>query len=271
MNAFRGLSHCNLLDLSNSLIETIENFTFFAVKNINYLNLSNCRIRYISNDSFKEMHRIKKINLEGNYLININENTYLELIMNFLNSSAINENKNNQIFINFDRNPIKCDCDLIWLLNNKTFLNYVKLPEICSGPKGYDCLKISKFFSIMNNQNLSACSVNTSSVQKLPCDESQIINKNADNEDEGEENITNNEETSTSTAVATSKMTTKAAIHITSKSSTVQQKTTTTPTINLNKNKLVSTKSSNNRNRISLHMLVTILSSLFILKLIDSC
>ena len=98
-HSFRGLSNCNLLDLSNSYIESIENNVFFGARNIENINLSNCRIKNINNDSFKEMHRIKNINLEGNYLININENAYLHLMLNFLNNSATNITIINEIFI----------------------------------------------------------------------------------------------------------------------------------------------------------------------------
>jgi hypothetical protein len=44
----------------------------------------------------------------------------------------------------FEQNPIQCDCNLAWILNKKMYSDAsVTLPEICAGPKGYDCLRIS--------------------------------------------------------------------------------------------------------------------------------
>lgn len=213
-NAFRGLSNCYLLDLSNSFIETIETHTFYRTHNINYLNLSNCGIRSIDDSAFQGISHINNINLEGNYISNITELAYLNLILDYMNYNnntkssltttvkyennkisnelpeetnsiglLYNNVKKNEKFLNFERNPIKCDCSVKWLIANRAYLEYILLPEFCSGPSGYDCLPIGE----LKVNNLAACdSRNTQINDTPPCKnlKTKLNEKNDSNEDE---------------------------------------------------------------------------------------
>jgi hypothetical protein len=245
-HAFRGLSHCSLLDLSNSFIESIEEHTFYRIKNISYLNLSNCGIKKINEAAFKNIHQIKNINLEGNYLSDINKETYLSLILDYTNST-FSETK--EKFLNFERNPIKCDCNLKWLLENKSFLGNIKLPGICSGPKGYDCLTMNE----LSVDNLATCS-NTTVFKTLPCDNLEFkMPQNKINDDSYDDSMDDEiyDELNNSTLVQVQNQST----------STTKTTTTTTtakkfqtyflthpkPKTFVNKNKLVSPKNNGSK------------------------
>ena len=287
-NTFRGLSHCNFLDLSNSFIESIENFTFYGTKNINYLNLSNCGIRSINNDSFKETYRLKNINLEGNYLSNVSEEVYFDLILDFINNTAEKtvdlekiSNKRNEVLLNFDRNPIKCDCNLKWLFKNKTFFNYIKLPRVCSGPKGYDCLTISE----LNINNLATCS-NESMSQNLPCEEREYLNKINNHNDESYDESLNDDEsyeelyngtlvkqTSTSKKTTTTTVSTtiisKRFQHISKFTPTFSYHNPKASTISSSKSKVAPGKSISNRLLHNAKILFLFFSLLFFFNLND--
>ena len=155
-NAFRGLSFCKNILLTNSYIEEIQPNAFYRANNIENLNLSNSRLKFINPDSFKGMFNVQTIDLRGNYIKKLNKSIFepiLEINLNNSNEIHINSSltlidlRSNNYFIVkkflFEKNPIECDCSLIWLLNNKLYRNYVNLPEICAGPKGLDCIRIN--------------------------------------------------------------------------------------------------------------------------------
>lgn len=138
--------------------------------NIKRLSLMNSRVRNVSRDAFRGIFNVDTIDLRGNYLTSVPENTFESLL-------ALNEHElaadggnhmtrisadNNQattsavVFIDtarlnsyvvkkilFEQNPIQCDCGLVWILANPVYRNAVSLPDLCAGPKGFDCLLIN--------------------------------------------------------------------------------------------------------------------------------
>ena len=180
-NAFRGLSYCKNLHLSNTFLEQIEANAFYRANNIEVLNLKNSRLKSLHNDALRGIFSVDLIDLSGNYLSTINETTFGSLVNFNLGeqqprSKVINDSilvidsekshKYNVRKITFDQNPIQCDCKLLWIISKKSYANYITLPQICAGPKGYDCI----FFANLSVENLQ-CSANRSgSVPKTPCD-----------------------------------------------------------------------------------------------------
>lgn len=191
-NAFRGLSHCKNLYLSNTFIEEIEANAFYRANNIQLLNLINSRIKNINSETFRGIFNVEKIDLRGNYLTKVNKQAFETLVtfnQNNQHTSIINESiihidneKNNKFIvkkISFEQNPIQCDCNLAWILENKFYSNSITLPEICAGPKGYDCLRINDL-----TIDQLPCPSNSSSNQqkaKVPCDDLVFdVDKNDD-------------------------------------------------------------------------------------------
>lgn len=159
-NTFRGLSYCKTIHLSNTYIEHIGANAFFRANHIENLNLINSRIRSLHKDAFSSMFKIGTIDLSGNYITKLDKGTFEQLIHledvnsldgpNLINKSSIlliNERNRNQEKsvkkILLEQNPIQCDCQMMWLLKNKAYTNYISLPEICAGPRGFDCLRVS--------------------------------------------------------------------------------------------------------------------------------
>lgn len=204
-NAFRGLSHCKNLHLSSTLIEEIEPNAFFRANHITKINLQNSRIRNLTRDSFRGLFRVDHIDLRGNYLYKLEQNVFEPLVINNSKENIINATSSitliekNERFIvgriSFEQNPIQCDCNLDWIIRNKILNQFIGLPELCAGPKGYDCLRMSE----LNLSNL-ACANTSLKRAALPCDElefksdknKQIIpdnNINSNNENEVEEDL----------------------------------------------------------------------------------
>jgi hypothetical protein len=219
-NAFRGLSFCKNLYLTNSHIQEIEENAFHRTNNINKLNLMNSKLKTIHNNAFNGAFNIHTIDLRGNYLTSINKTTFGELIMpnlDYLNEmnqrfklendsiillDNINPSEKYVKKILFDQNPIQCDCSLGWLLNKKMYSESITFPEICAGPKGYDCLRISDITidSLPCNDNNELKPTN-----KVPCEDLVFeVQKDTDiyslsvpkgkNKNEDENNNSNNDD-----------------------------------------------------------------------------
>ena len=190
-NAFRGLSYCKNLHLSNTHIEYIEANAFYRTNNINLLNLKYSRIKGLHADALRGIFNIELIDLRGNYLSTIDESSFGPLISYGLNeenpskiindSIVIIENEKDKYVvkkITFDQNPIQCDCNLVWILSKKSYSKYVSLPEICAGPKGFDCLRLTD----LSIQILQCNEKNKTKTQiKAPCDDLKFdVEKDAD-------------------------------------------------------------------------------------------
>jgi len=181
-HAFRGLSYCKNLYLSNTHIEEIEANSFFGANHINNVDLKNSRIKVFSRNAFTGMYNIDTIDLRSNYISKLDQNTFEPLIAFNINMSQLNIinatssitliEKNDKYLVGkilFQQNPIQCDCSLDWIIKNKVYNKYVGLPEICAGPKGYDCLRISE----LKYEMLATCSTLNNKANKMmpPCDE----------------------------------------------------------------------------------------------------
>lgn len=129
----------------------------------------NSRVRNVSREAFRDIFNIDVIDLRGNYLTNVAEHTFGNLLAAAA-AAALPESSSNQKMttsavmffdasrlnrfvvkkILFEQNPIQCDCSLVWILANPAYRSAVSLPELCAGPKGYDCLRIKDIGKINN-------------------------------------------------------------------------------------------------------------------------
>lgn len=177
--------------MSNSLIEEIEPNAFFRTNNIEKINFKNSKLKFVHRDAFKGIFNIKTIDLRGNYLRMVDRDSFEQLIAPKLKREQnviVNDTlrvfdiENNNFILDkilFEQNPIQCDCNLKWIVDNEANQEYVKLPEICAGPRGYDCLRVKD----LNGQNLNCDGLNQ--ISKPPCQdiifEVNDINKISEN------------------------------------------------------------------------------------------
>ena len=158
-------------------MQEIEANAFHRANNIGKLSLLNARVKVIRPKAFNGAFNIDLVDLRGNYLTKLNKSTFGDLILprhqhaaasaNMDNVYNTNTNTNSSVVvlnmqqqqhgyplarasehyvkkILFEQNPLECDCALAWLLaNKKTYAESISLPEICAGPKGYDCLRVT--------------------------------------------------------------------------------------------------------------------------------
>jgi hypothetical protein len=150
------------------LIEEIEDNAFHRVNNIGRLSLLNSRIRNLNNFAFRDMFNIDILDLRGNYLTHLNELAFESLVGTYDRNYKLNDSKKQHERILFEQNPIHCDCALLWAISDPDILQFISLPEICAGPKGYDCLRISE----LNSKSKLPCSNDTeTNKETVPCND----------------------------------------------------------------------------------------------------
>jgi len=186
-NTFRGLSYCKKIHLTNTNIERIESNAFFRANNIQVISLINSKIKHIDKNAFTGMFNVDLIDLKGNY-INKVPSAAIEPVLDLVNSNnqlmikdsiiLVDNDKTNKYLIrrfSFEQNPIQCDCEMMWIFKRQLYPAQITLPEMCAGPKGYDCLRISKLtvdtFASQCDLNTSEPLKQTNKVNKTPCDD----------------------------------------------------------------------------------------------------
>jgi hypothetical protein len=196
-NAFRGLSYCKNLHISNTFIEEIDANAFYRANNIQKLIMRNSRIKRINRDAFRGVFNLDLVDLRGNYLNKLDQATFEHLLPAMPGQPLYKNDSSSILLIDekdkhtsagyrtkkllFEQNPIQCDCNLMWILNSKFYATSIGLPEICAGPKGYDCLRIVEV-----TKDKVMCPSNQTNKQaeqdfKLPCDDLVFdIDKNSD-------------------------------------------------------------------------------------------
>lgn len=147
-NAFRGLSFCKNLLLSFSGVEEIEANAFFHANHIEKLSLHRSRLKRIHANAFNEMRHVETIDLRENYISKLNKNVFEAVVAARPSADHGGGSSSGQLArpkrLLLEQNPLHCDCNLAWILNNTHYLSQISLPEICAGPKGYDCLRLSE-------------------------------------------------------------------------------------------------------------------------------
>jgi hypothetical protein len=114
-----------LVNLSHSEISRIHRYAFEDCEHIGEIDLSSSLISNIESNAFDQLYNVSLLNLKGNLIRSFEKSVFQQLI------NSIKQ-------INLDNNPIQCDCSLEWYLEQRS--NRFKLPDVCTGPIGYECL-----------------------------------------------------------------------------------------------------------------------------------
>jgi hypothetical protein len=119
------MTSIRLVNLSHSDISHIHPYVFQHCENLGEIDLSSSLISNIASNAFDGLLNVSLLNLNGN-LIRFFEKSIFQQLINSIKQ------------VNLDNNPIQCDCTLEWYLEQRS--NRFKLPDVCTGPIGYECL-----------------------------------------------------------------------------------------------------------------------------------
>ena len=122
---FSDMTSIRLVNLSHGEISHIYPYVFQNSENLGELDLSSSLISSIHSHAFDDLVNISLLNLNGNLIRTFDKSIFQQLIFSIKR-------------IDLDNNPIQCDCTLEWYLEQRS--HRFKLPDVCTGPKGYECL-----------------------------------------------------------------------------------------------------------------------------------
>ena len=151
------MTSVRLLNLSHSDISRIHPYVFENCEHIGEIDLSSSLISTIDSHAFDRLWNISLLNLNGN-LIRFFEKAIFQQLINSIKQ------------INLDNNPIQCDCTLEWYLEQRS--NRFKLPDVCTGPIGYECLSPND----LQQSQLPCYQMNENNNQTIPknfCEKSE--------------------------------------------------------------------------------------------------
>jgi hypothetical protein len=114
-----------LVNLSHSNISHVHSYVFRNSENIHEIDLSSSLISTIDSNAFDDLTNVSLLNLKGN-------------LIRFFEKSVFQELNHSIKHIDLDNNPIQCDCTLEWYIIQRP--KRFKLPSVCTGPIGYECL-----------------------------------------------------------------------------------------------------------------------------------
>ena len=147
-NAFFGLNTCDTIQLTG-IHTTLRSHSFSHMTSIRLLNLSHSDILHIHSFAFNHSEHIGIVDLSSSMISNLDSNAFDHLsnvslldlsgnLIRFLDKSIFQQLIHSIKQINLDNNPIQCDCSMEWYLEQRS--ERFKLPDVCTGPIGYECL-----------------------------------------------------------------------------------------------------------------------------------
>ena len=119
------MTSIRLLNLSHSDILHIHSYAFNHSEHIGTVDLSSSMISNLDSHAFDHLSNVSRLDLSGNLIRFLDKSIFQQLI------HSIKQ-------IDLDNNPIQCDCSMEWYLEQRS--ERFKLPDVCTGPIGYECL-----------------------------------------------------------------------------------------------------------------------------------
>ncbi|XP_057242034.1 leucine-rich repeat and immunoglobulin-like domain-containing nogo receptor-interacting protein 3 [Malurus melanocephalus] len=118
--ALRNLVYLRYLNLSYNPISTVLKGSFKDLIRLQELHIVGALLVSVEPQAFSGLRQIRLLNLSGNFLSTLEESTFHSV--NTLETLRV------------DRNPLACDCRLLWILQRRKTLNFDGQQPMCSSP-----------------------------------------------------------------------------------------------------------------------------------------
>ncbi|XP_048354470.1 leucine-rich repeat and immunoglobulin-like domain-containing nogo receptor-interacting protein 3 [Sphaerodactylus townsendi] len=118
--ALRNLVHLMYLNLSYNPISTVPKGAFKDLFRLRELHMVGALLVLVEPQALFGLRQIRLVNLSNNFLSTLEESTFHSV--NTLETLRV------------DRNPLVCDCRLLWILQRRKTLNFDGQPPMCSSP-----------------------------------------------------------------------------------------------------------------------------------------
>lgn len=118
--ALRNLVHLIYLNLSYNPISTVPKGALRELIRLRELHIVGALLVLVEPQALYGLRQIRLLNLSNNFLSTLEESTFHSV--NTLETLRV------------DRNPLVCDCRLLWILQRRKTLNFDGQPPMCSSP-----------------------------------------------------------------------------------------------------------------------------------------
>ncbi|KAM6039712.1 leucine-rich repeat and immunoglobulin-like domain-containing nogo receptor-interacting protein 3 isoform 1-T3 [Theristicus caerulescens] len=118
--ALRNLVYLRYLNLSYNPISTVLKGSFKDLIRLQELHIVGALLVSVEPQAFSGLRQIRLLNLSSNFLSTLEESTFHSV--NTLETLRV------------DRNPLACDCRLLWILQRRKTLNFDGQQPMCSSP-----------------------------------------------------------------------------------------------------------------------------------------
>ncbi|XP_030365087.1 leucine-rich repeat and immunoglobulin-like domain-containing nogo receptor-interacting protein 3 [Strigops habroptila] len=141
--SFQGLNLTSL-SITYTNITAVPATALRSLVYLRYLNLSYNPISTVLKGSFKDLIRLQELHIVGALLVSVEPQAFsglrqirlLNLSSNFLSTleESTFHSVNTLETLRVDRNPLACDCRLLWILQRRKTLNFDGQQPMCSSP-----------------------------------------------------------------------------------------------------------------------------------------
>nr|XP_053629481.1 oplophorus-luciferin 2-monooxygenase non-catalytic subunit-like [Cherax quadricarinatus] len=123
-NAFTDLPPLKYLDLSHNLLQTLYERSLTFDKTLDQLKLDSNQINIVQADSISGLKAGTFLWMQHNYITDLEEEVWQPIF------ESVNDNPENNLFV-FDDNPLTCQCNILWLVQNDTYMDTMALEAYC--------------------------------------------------------------------------------------------------------------------------------------------
>ncbi|XP_057683702.1 leucine-rich repeat and immunoglobulin-like domain-containing nogo receptor-interacting protein 1 isoform X1 [Corythoichthys intestinalis] len=131
--ALHHLVYLVRLDLSYNPIDYIQGNQLKELLRLEEFHMVGGQLRRIEMAAFRGLARLSLVNMSGNVLSTLEEGV-------FHSPNAIQR-------LRLDRNPLACDCRLVWLARRRLTLDFGESPPTCGSPGSWDFLKMAELLT----------------------------------------------------------------------------------------------------------------------------
>ncbi|KAK0148485.1 Leucine-rich repeat and immunoglobulin-like domain-containing nogo receptor-interacting protein 3 [Merluccius polli] len=119
-SALRNLAHLTSLNLSYNPISVLESWALRDLVRLKELHMVNTNLVTVQPYALGGLRQISLLNLSTNGLVTLEEGAFQSV--NALET------------LRLDRNPLACDCRLLWILQRRKTLNFDGAAPVCAAP-----------------------------------------------------------------------------------------------------------------------------------------
>ncbi|XP_023699775.1 leucine-rich repeat and immunoglobulin-like domain-containing nogo receptor-interacting protein 3a isoform X2 [Paramormyrops kingsleyae] len=118
--SFRNLAHLTSLNLSYNSISMLGPWAFRDLVRLKELHLVSTNLVSVELNALSGLRQLRMLNLSGNELLTLEEGAFHSV--------------NSLETLRVDKNPLACDCRLLWILQRRKTINFDGQAPVCASP-----------------------------------------------------------------------------------------------------------------------------------------